>query len=232
MICKHAFLNPYSPDTSREIIFSQMKFISPNIFFDESDDIRFILKELDLHVSIMNKSGTWSAIYGCKLRVIDYGEITNDRWWITGLVHDDDYDFYNQEIVDFFSIWENNKKIDWFSFSRSNKKRAYIMSCYLYSRLSISIVKKYFYEIDLALIKETIDFFYLAGLTFIGERGYFGSDLYTFEDCLLIVYRNKSLDAGLKIVFLNRQKLINQMVESYQLLKDILLRFNFSIEER
>lgn len=81
------------------------------------------------------------------------------------------------------------------------------------------------------MINQYEDFLYLAAVEFYGERGYFGHDLHTFDDCLLSIYHEKGYMNGKKVILLNAGKItIPDLLKLYEEVKEIFLRYKFSIE--
>jgi hypothetical protein len=175
---KHIFLEPYAPNTSRKFVFSQLTFLKELNDFYGDEVVVLIYVETNDEINHL--------LFEFKVNILDYSEPIGKSWWLSGLVFGD-YDLgYRQGVIDVFNLWQQRKSFEWFAdhtnpFSKSD----YIFACFTYSGLSKEIIEKGVYKIDLSLVKEEQDLYYLVSENFLGERGYFGHNIHTFKDCLI-----------------------------------------------
>lgn len=234
LTCKYIRLEPFAPGTARKFTFREISATSKKRILQKTTDAFYIgSNKLKIRVDITDKFGRRLSIENFKVHLIDYGNLEKSSLWILGLVYDDYFTEYRQGRVDIFSLWVKDQNIKWVDLPlNSPLKKDYIDCCFSYSSLSKQILDRDYYRIDWALINEDNDFLYWVGLEFIGEKGYFGRSLFTFEDCLLEIFHNGGLTNQRRITFLNSTKILNPNVhELYQSVKEIFRKFNFSIEE-
>jgi hypothetical protein len=234
LTCKYIWLDPFAPGTARRFTFKDISATSKKRILQKTDDAFYIgLNELKIQVDVFDKFRRRISIENFKVHLIDYGDLEKSSLWISGLVYDDYFTEYRQGRMDIFSLWAKDQSIQWVDLPlNSPLKKDYINSCLKYSGLSSQILDRDYYKIDWSLINEERDFLYWASLEFIGEKGYFGHNLYTFEDCLLEIFHNGGLKEQRKMTFFSSTKISDPKVyELYQFTKGVFERFKFLIEE-
>lgn len=225
LACNYLWLDPYAPNTGRKFVFSGIQ----------------SRKEISLHDKIITVSITAATKFDSndflnefKIFVFDYAQenLVENEWWIYGEVNNEGYPEYKQGRIDVFNDWQKGTLFDWFSIPiGSQLKLDYLGVCLMYSGLAINIVEKQVYQFDVQLVMEERDFFYMAAMEFIGDRGYFGHDLHTFKDCLLELYNHNGYFSNKRIVLLGMDNLLNPEVASFlQIIKEEFLRFKFVVE--
>jgi hypothetical protein len=134
-----------------------------------------------------------------------------------------------QGVIDVFNLWQLGRKFDWQALSiHSSLKKDYNDACLKYFGLGTQILDKEIYQLDVSLILEELDFYYLAGVEFFGDRGYFGYDLHSFTDCLIELHKYNGYTPGKTILFRGGDKINDPQIESFlNEIKSVLLRFGF-----
>jgi hypothetical protein len=224
---KFIMLEPYAPDTTRQIIFSDVHWLENNK--DPVCD-----QKLNIVVSYLKKNGEWGHYTEFKINLLESHGFGTSEWRVSCFISQDDEDkVYRQGITDIFKLWQEEKNISWFSLPEAHHLKAdYISACLFYTGISDSMVEREVYEIDMSLVNEEQDFLYLAGLAFIGDRGYLGRDLFTFNDCLLTIFHKRgAFFDGLKVVFLNTKNLSQTMLHLYGEIRSIFIKFKFEVLE-
>ena len=231
LTCKYVWLNPFAPTTLRALTFYEISEASKEKLQQfEVNDAYLEGDEFKINIDIYDKSKRRQPVYEFKLRLKEY--ITDVRsLTLFGLIYDDYGDVYKQGVIDVFNLWTKKKQLNWFELPvNSPTKSDYLLCCMMYSGLSKHFIKEYF-QINMSLVQEDVDFIYLASLEFVGVKGYFGHNLYTFEDCLLEIYHNRGFSEPKKMRLFNVGEIINpQIINLYREIKGILGRFNFIIE--
>ncbi|SKA40232.1 hypothetical protein SAMN04488128_105147 [Chitinophaga eiseniae] len=224
MCCSHIWLQPYAPDTTRSFRFTGILF-KKTTAFDCADKI-------SVRISMLNRKLEDVFYIQFGVFVFDYRESGIDELWIDGLVCDSDEIAYRQGIIDVFDFWQRGQSFDWFSEPiNSLLKRDYIVACSMYSGLNTQLLDKDIYEIDISLIKEQRDFFYLASITFIGDRAYLGHDFHSFTDCWIDIYRDNGWFNNKKVRLLNTNAIHDPAVSSLISEAETFFRsYKFSVE--
>ncbi|WP_300688880.1 barstar family protein [Chryseobacterium sp.] len=138
-------------------------------------------------------------------------------------------DSYNQHIVDIFYKWEQGIETDWFSINNLEIKRSYLDACYLWSCQSFELKNINEINIKGEFIRYKEDLYYYLGEYLIGTRGYFGSNLDSFEDFLIDIVKNNKIN--IKIVFTNSDTIIkNTNKFFFQEVVSLLEKAKFKVE--
>jgi hypothetical protein len=186
------------------------KYISASFFYLK--DFHFVKEVLFNQNDIVKIQICYINKFNVKVHLVDFGIsliddlIQDDCFEIFGLLVPIDGITYDQRIIDIFYNWQNNEEIDWWSMDKDYKD-SYLYCCGSWSGLSKDIFGKDYF-IDCSLIDEKLDFYYLLGSTFFGNRGYFGNYAYTLGDCLTEIYTNSNSLKNLNIKFLHHKKAI------------------------
>jgi hypothetical protein len=217
-------LEPHAPSTSRKFIFKD---------FRGAESVADILYQGKLTVAVyyLNRDCNWNYYTEFQIRVISHEDSGSDLS-IFGNIYQDEQDKpYRQGMTDMFKLWEENREIDWFSLPLNDPlKDDYISACLFYSGISEKLIERDIYEIDMSLVQEEKDFLYLASLAFTGNRGYIGYDLYTFDDCLLTIFRSRGDNFKSVKVMLSNVDLVSESIHSLcQTVTKILLKYKFEI---
>lgn len=233
--CKSISLDPVAYSTAREFTFWGIKTSKQFDFLQQINDPDFSLygAELKISIGMHDKFKRWSTFYNGTFNVINYGICSKSNWYVKCFVSGEEGVEYRQGLVDTFTLWSRKEDVQWSRLAeKSPIKEDYIYCCFLYSGISSGLLERENYKFNMALIKEEADFLYYAGQEFIGNRGYFGNSIYTFKDCLLIVFHNKILLNGRRVVFSNVGSISSEEVsEMYLEIKLIFQKFGFIIEE-
>jgi hypothetical protein len=233
---KYIGMEPFADGTSRKFVFSDPIFANNIVLTGNSNptDFLFSFDALKISIHITNKAGEWIPVYEFKIHLIDYNYSAQETCWVRGLIYDDYFEEYRQNVIDIFTLWETNGSIEWFDLPIGSLKKAdYFNCCRLYSGIRSDIVERDYYKIDMSLINEDSDLIYLVSIEFAGEKGYFGNTFYTFEDCLLEVHHRGGFKKKRTVLFFNIGKIKNSKANDiYADAKTLLSRFNFVIRER
>jgi len=234
--CKSISLNPIAFGTAREFTFLGIKTISKQVdFFKQINDpdSSFYGAKLKISVGVHDKFKRWSTFYNAIFNVIDYGICSNLHWDVKCFVSGEEGVEYRQGLIDTFMLWSKKEDVKWNELSANSPlKEDYIYCCFLYSGLSSGLLEKACYKFNMALINEEVDFLYYAGREFVGDRGYFGNSIYTFKDCLLMVFHNKIILNGRRVVFSNVDSISKGEIHTIYLeIKLIFQKFGFIVEE-
>jgi hypothetical protein len=111
----------------------------------------------------------------------------------------DSYNDYNQAYLDVFKKWSNNEKIEWRNLVNRKKKETLLRCFAIYGGLRNKNKFKDKYIVDFDFVKEEIDIYCLLGEVFFGNKGYMGTELNSFIDCL-IFYKFEKINELSKIV--------------------------------
>lgn len=220
-------LAPYAPTTIREFVFKDVCWLS-------QDENCFEDAKLLVNVFYFSNLSVWKYYTEFEILVNEYKVLNNKELKISGLINQDYADKeYRQGVTNIFKLWDESKTLDWaFLPIGDYLKHEYITACFIYNGISESILEKSNYEIDMAFVKEDLDFYYLASLTFIGEKGYFGHNLDSFDDCLLTIFhkRNENL-FGIKVSLLNCDSIPIHLYSFRLLIRDIILKYRMELIE-
>lgn len=223
--CSYLWLDPCAPYSGRKFVFSGIKG-NRNIF--NHDDT------ITIDIKVYNKEFGDIFFIQFDLFVLDYDveNLLNDEWWVYGNICNIGDMEYKQGELEVFNTWQKGLVFNWFSLPiHSHLKINYIGACLKHSGLSKKILEKEIYQFDISLIKEELDFFYLASLEFVGDRSYFGHDLHTFKDCLLEMYNHNGYFYNKKISFLNADKIYSPEIGTlFVNVKNVFLEYKFFIK--
>ncbi len=220
-------LDSYAPDTTRRFTFY-------NVQLEIGTELYFHQMMMNVTVEYYVRDGEWREYTSFDIRIFTADILEDRRLVVVGLTSQGEYEFeYRQGMMDVFKIWSEKGHFDWFSLSIGNRlKKDYIWACSFYSGLNSALEETDTYKIDMELVQEELDFFYLAGLAFLGDRGCVGSTAYTFEDCLLsFFHENKSFAVGKRVIFLNVQKVQDSLRFFLEEIKTLLMKFKFEVIE-
>lgn len=234
LTCKYIYLEPYAPNTSRKFTFKEISPTSKKRILQKTRDVlHFDEDHLKIQVNVFTKSNEWSCIDEFKIYLIDYGNLEKTSLWISGLVYDDYFKDYRQGVIDIFTLWAKHKNIKWSDLPlNSPLKKDYISSCLLYSGTTSELLERDNYVIDWSLINEERDFLYFASIELVGDKGYFGWETYTFEDCFTTIHHAGGLKKSRRVAFFNSSKITDPEIYSlYQSVTNTFNRFNFLVEE-
>ena len=221
-------LDPCATTTLRRFVFNGVQWIT------KGEDYRFE-NEFTVCIYYFKKNSESEYYTEFNLFVRDFSGFHENEWRVSGLLRNDEYDHeYRQGMTDVFELWQEEKDIDWFALPvNGHLKKDYFLSCLFYSGISDVILKRDIYEIDMTKVKEEGDFLYLAGLAFLGYRGYIGYDLYTFDDCLLTISHNEGhYFTDVKVIFTGTKNLSTDVMSFYMEIIDILKKFRFEVIEK
>ncbi|MBB4807694.1 hypothetical protein HNP38_003010 [Chryseobacterium defluvii] len=180
-------LIPFSKTSMRTVVFKNVKVINKHI--------DLLSGEYEFSIAFRNKNLDWGAIHWYSLYMItsdifDKDIKEGDDICIESILTHNKHIYYDQDVIDVYNLWQNEKVYDWNSFD-INFKLSYISACYIWCGLPKSFIRNHII-LDCLLIKEQIDLFYYLGIEMFGERAYCGSGFYQFEDCILGIYaKNK-----------------------------------------
>jgi hypothetical protein len=223
MTCDYVLLDSFAVNSGRKLLFSGIKF---------QEDVDLCDNIIDVSISVNVGSGNQKGIAEFKVHVYNFGKenLYEKTWWVYGELHNSPPE-YEQGLVDIFHIWQKESLFNWFSLPvGSQMKRDYNYACLIYSGLSIRITQKEIYQIDVSLIREKLDFYYLVALEFLGGKGYFGYDLHTFKDCLSELYLNGGYQHGSTIDFVNYDEVLDKNILDFLLeIKNIFIGFKFIV---
>lgn len=186
--CNYLQLETNSEYCSRKLTFKGVK-ISQEICdiicssVGSSDSVEIII------YAINSKGDLYFRTYfEFQLRGLNFN--LNEDFWIYGLIVTDSQR-YSQPLIDILNTWQNNENFDWYKLPiYSQKKNDYLKACYYYSGIKSNIIDKEKYIIDLSLVKEVVDFYYLLGVEFMGDRGYMGECYNTFKNVMISISNN------------------------------------------
>jgi hypothetical protein len=222
MICDYMQLDPCAPNSGRRFTFAGIKSKTGAVIHNSI---------ITINIEVSNKWSQFVSLNQFNLLVLNFYDLPNGEWCVYGHPMDLETTEYRQGEVDIFYNWQRGQSFDWFRQTiNSSLKLDYISACMAYSGLPTQISDKELFHFDLSLIKEERDFYYLASLELVGDRGYFGHDFHTFRDCLLELYNHNGFFYGKKIEFTN--SIHSDNIELYNLLNKIkakLTDFKFSV---
>ncbi|HBV17306.1 hypothetical protein [Chryseobacterium carnipullorum] len=139
-------------------------------------------------IEVLNKHNESAIMYSFNFRIEDF-KINQNNIHLLGVpIIDYDANNYDQNVIDIFMKWSEDKVIPFLSLDDDYKK-SYNYSCLIWSGAPDEFNDSS-YNIDLSLVKSDIDFYNMMGDYFFGNRGYFGHDSYSFEDILDSINRN------------------------------------------
>ena len=223
--CNYVRMDPYAPNSGRKFVFSSITLIKNLINWDD---------RISVDITVFNEQNKPIFLNNFEIFVLNFDSEYKhqNEWWVYGNVFNIDDTEYRQGKIDVFDIWQRGQHFDWFSLhANSQNKLDYISACLNYSGISKKMIKRDVYQFDMSLIKEERDFYYLASLQFIGDKGYFGHDLYTFEDCLLELYNYNGYFYNKRMIFFNTEEIVSkEMITFFQELRKIFFKYKFSVE--
>jgi len=216
-------LEPYAPNSGRRFIFSGVKTNAELVTHN---------CVITVSVTVQNKRAQYVNLIQFDLIVLNFYDLSNIEWCVYGHFQNLETIEYRQGIVDVFNDWQKGLLFNWFNKQiDSGLKLDYISACMIYSGLPTKIVDKEVYQLDLSLIKEERDFYYLASLELLGDRGYFGHDFHTFRDCLLEIYNHNDFFHDKKIKFINSIHPQNdELSDLFEKIRAKFIDFKFSID--
>ena len=224
LVWNYIWLDPVAPGLTRKLVFSGMQNKKSLVNYGNV---------LNVEIIFLNKEGNAGKEVRFEMHVLNLESSSTsvDEYFVLGNICSNSEIDYCQGEIDVYVNWQNGKEFDWFNnMTTPQAKFDYIGACLTYSGLSREILDKDIYQFDMSLVKEERDFYYLAGLEFIGERGYMGHDFHTFKDCLLEVFHSQGFFCGKKILFLNSLNIVNpEIKELFEDLKKNFLEFKFVI---
>lgn len=224
--CSYLWLDPHAPNAGRRFVFRNIQYI---------DNVIEPYQTISIQISVINKLGSDHILDEFNFFILDYDKDlqSKDEWWIYGLIYQKYEMEYKQGVIDTFNRWQNERPFEWKTYQNDpDLKLNYISACRIYSGLPKKLSKKERYNLDLSLVKDEADFCLMASLEFIGDRGYLGYDLYTFDDCLLEIFHHKGFFEGQKVLLSNTTgPFEKEMAELIGEAKRILSEYEFSIEE-
>lgn len=217
--CNYIQLVPCSRTSMRTLIFKNINIIN--------DNISFLGAEYEFCISFKNKSLEWDTAQWYNLERTTSDFINADIKDCTDitiksiLLHDKHF-IYEQDIIDIYNLWQNNKEVNWHEVDL-DFKHSYISACYYWTQLPKKFIKNEVI-IDCLLVNEQVDLFYYFGKEMFGDRSYCGSNFYQFEDCISMICSNKS-EILPTIIFKNFNQLksehikedINQLIEFFKI---------------
>lgn len=222
--CNYIWLEPYARNTGRKFVFSGIQ--SGRNIVTHNDII-------SVDIAVSNVQDEWVFFIQFDILVLNYdkGNMADGKWWVYGNVCNIDEMQYMQGEIDSFNIWQKGEVFDWFNLPiNSPLKLDYIGACMIYSGLSTKMNEKEIFYFDISLVKEERDFFYLASLEFVGDRGYFGHDFHTYKDCLLEIYNHSGYFFNKKISFINADKIHSpEILALIENVKSVFLEYKFCI---
>lgn len=224
--CDYLLLEVHAPSTARSFSFK-------NISLQNSLGVE---PEYEIKVLILghDKLNRERLIADFSMSLIDFGDLLDKQdWWVYGLIHHDNMETYRQGVIDVMHAWYNGKSFDWFEQSiNSSLKADYITACQFWSSLSTDVISKESYSLDMSLVKEEQDLYYLIAQEFIGDKGYMGHSYNAFLDCMLTLYHHRGYFIGNKIIFSNIDKIEDEEITAlYKDVKDVFKRYKFAIVE-
>jgi hypothetical protein len=221
MQCDYIQLDPYAPNSGRRFVFSGIQSRNELVDYDSV---------IDIYVAFCNNRSYYDNLH-FKLFVLDFYDLPNGDWCVRGHLEGLTISEYRQGVIDFFYNWQNEISFDWFNNSgNADLRDDYILACMKYSGLPKKLLNKDVFQLDLTLIKQEDDLYYLIGAELIGDRAYFGHDFHTWADCIIELYNHSSYFDGKKIVFINSIQPNNE--ELTKLVKKIeteFIRYKFTI---
>ncbi len=168
----------------------------------------------DLFVMYLNKSGE-SIIY-------NLGQISNCSIIMSNesfiklrckVFISDDYYSYNQNVLDHMrKFWGNEEKRICKDEMNEDDSRLYLDVSLLWNGVPSSMVKKKIYFFDTLNVNNRYDLFISMGEIFQHKRGYFGSNLDAFEECLQL---STDRDEKSKFIICNSQEMQRKIGEDY-----------------
>ncbi|MDQ0593660.1 hypothetical protein QFZ37_002029 [Chryseobacterium ginsenosidimutans] len=184
--CDYIQLIPCSRTSMRTLIFKKIRIINNNL--------ELLSGEYEFCVSFKNKNLDWDEAQWYNLDMItsDFfkSEIKNgDDIYIKSILTHDKHFFYEQDIIDIYNLWQNNKNVNWNEVDL-DFKYSYISACYFWAKLPQKFTKNKII-IDCELIKEQVDLFYYLGQEMFEERSYCGSSFHQFKDCISMLCKKK-----------------------------------------
>lgn len=195
MICRQMYMDQHAVTLDRKFTFRDIEVI---------DDYEITYgAEITITVNIIFRGDEKDLLSKLVVTVDHWSDLINGCCWMKGTVVDR-YFGYDQSVVDIYNMWQQNIFFDWWSEPLfSSRKQAYLVACLGFTGINTDVSSKLIYQLNLSLVKEKSDFFYLLGTEFFGERGYFGSSISTFQDCLSDIFRESGYQYDKTIKCLN-----------------------------
>ena len=188
---------------------------------------------INILVKYRKKSGTINSLAEFNVILENFDDFTkNGTNNIYGVIIAEFGITYNQYVIDVFHCWNQNRPFDWWGLTNQiDIKNAYINSCFLWSGL-LTTSNKNGYDLHCGLIEEEIDFFFLLGSCFNGDRGYMGSDLYTLKDCLLVL-KQESKHLNPRITIYDHLVIVEKLGSLFfQSVYDLFYNLGYIVEKR
>lgn len=225
--CNYLYLEPFASASGRKLTFSKVSFIEKEVV-----DLTWVDK-IQVKVWCASKHKYRKQYLSeLSITIIDTAYTTDTEFWIYGLIHHDFSEEYRQGVIDVFKMWEKNINVNWKELPiGSYLKKDYIRACLFFSSLSTVLLDRTTYQVDLSFATEEEDFLYLFSNAFLGERGYIGHNLFTFDDCLLEIFNHNGYFSEKNIIFNNLNTLNKNSVLIYEDFKKVLLKYKFVITE-
>lgn len=186
-------------------------------------------EKLKIEIYLYNKYGSKIYISDFEIVLHEFSDLASGKEFSAkGIITFSGpyYHDYDQDIADIYNRWQNEQEVNFWALDLVQKEN-YISCCANWSGLPQQFEKDN-YTIDCTPIKEEVDLYYIFGLTFAGERGYFGSSTYTLEDCLIESIRNNKPRPT--IMFTNYESLLKVIsIENMKEIITTLKKFGFGV---
>jgi len=91
---------------------------------------------------------------------------------------------FNQFYLDIFRLWNTGYTVEWNTLNSVNERESFLRCCAIWTGVASHINLKNEYVIDGKLINHPIDLYCVLGQVFFGDKGYFGTEINSFVDCL------------------------------------------------
>lgn len=168
--------------------------------------------DLKLHVHYEDVYGKEKILYEININCIEPPCVQKGNTLVLeGQIIVDHDDIYEQEVIDIFMLWQENREFEWNSKLSNEQKFNYLGVARLYTSWSSQfIIENTKVELDTTKINDQYDFFYYVGELLLGNRGCLGSNPDRFTDYIqdIVEYSGMRQDWGIIIVVkdLNRIK--------------------------
>jgi hypothetical protein len=223
-------LPPKTPDSKEFCFVLDIFRRSRDVAIEKNAVVDVIIQSLDHWIS--DKS--YRLLTWLDIEILEWHNLSKNTVFLRGNVTEMDFCVsYQQETFGVLNMWQNGQELDWLSLDyRSPWKRGYLSACLRFSSVHGHIVKKEAYLIDVSLLWEEDDMYYLGAEAFFGKRGYMGYDFHTFKDCASIIAEENMSSEGITVRFLQVSRLKNYLADFYRQVKEVFARYKFTIEEQ
>ncbi|TWP30215.1 hypothetical protein ETU08_06555 [Apibacter muscae] len=147
-------------------------------------------------------------------------------------IYTDEIYTFNQDYLDVFYGWQNGREYTWRDFKDKEEKESWLRCCCFWSGVPHSLGKMNNYILkDEELLKTPLDLHCLLSEVFFGKRGYFGSEINAFIDCLINIQQNAKDNFDNIKVIINNYDDINKKMSRNIGYENYLIQISMELEK-